>query len=76
MGPLRLNQESLFPFVLQGSKLESIRNYDEKWSIIFFCSFPEGVYNQSQSGKKMCFLVIVLNLTFGRIHIGLVTEIG
>lgn len=74
MGLLRLNQESLFPFVLQDSKLESIRN-DEKWSIIFFF-FPEGVYNQSQSGKKMCFLVIVLNLTFGRIHIGLVTEIG
>lgn len=42
----------------------------------FFFFFPEGVYNQSQSGKKMCFLVIVLNLTFGRIHIGLVTEIG
>ena len=72
MGPLRLNQDSLFPFVLQCSKLESIRNDDEKWSFFFS---PEGIYIQSQE-KKMCSLVIVLNLTFGRIHTGLVTEIG
>lgn len=45
MGPLRLNQDSLFPFVLQCSKLESIRNDDEKWSFFFS---PEGIYIQSQ----------------------------
>lgn len=53
MGPLRLNQESLFPFVLQCSKLESIIN-DESWSIFFFFfSLKEYIFRVRKKKKKV-----------------------